>query len=259
MIKAGVARVSGIKSISEEKAQAIIGKARENIQNASSQTCHVIMVTAREILHKEALIKDEKQYLTHLYKDSEEVILLSSIPGVGIDSAVVIALEIENVNRFETVKKMASYFGVHPTYKQSGDGKWGNFLSKTGRSEIRAALYMPALTAVRCNPMLKQVYARFRAQGMSHYQAIAVVMHKLLRIIYGILKNRTKFNAETDEQNQQNSKKKQQTNDQKKKEDKRLRKQQKHRFQSISTNAPISRRKEKKIKEQIASQTSQME
>lgn len=256
VIKAGVSRLSGIKSISEEKAQAIISKAKENIQSASAQTCHVIMITAREILHKEELIKEEKQYLTNLYKNSEEVILLSSIPGVGTDSAVVIALEIEDVDRFETAKKMASFFGIHPTFKQSGDGKWGNFMSKTGRSELRAALYMPALTAVRCNPVLKELYARFRAKGMSHYQAIGVVMHKLLRIIYGILKNKTIFNAQTDEQNQQNSKKKQHTNEQTLKEDKRLKKQHKNRFQSISTNAPISRRKERKIKEQIASQAS---
>jgi transposase len=262
VIKAGVANLSAIKGISGPKAQSLISKAGDNIQQVSPQLGHIIMVTAKEILHKELLIREEKEYLTDIYKDCEEVVLLSSIPGVGVDTAVIIALEIENVKRFETAKKVASFFGIHPTFKESGDGKWGNHMSKTGQPELRGALYMPSLTATRCNPVLKQVYARFRAKGMGHYQAIGVVMHKLLRIAYGILKNKTKFNAETDEQNQQRSTEKQHANEQKIKEDKRLKKQKKHRFQPLSTNAPISRRKEQKIKkqkikEQIASQTSQ--
>ena len=257
VLKAGVARISAIRGISEEKAKAIITKARNNMQDVSPQISHVVAFTAKEILHKEALIKEEKRYLTDLYKGSEEVILLSSVPGIGIASAVVLALEIEDVNRFDSAKKMASFFGVHPTFKESGDGKWGNHMSKKGRGEIRAVLYMASLSAARHNPVLKQVYARFRAKGMKHYQAAGVVMHKLLRMIYGILKNKTKFNAETDEKNQQKSTKKQHSKEQKDKADNKLKKQKKHRFQAVSTEAPISRRAEQKIKKQIASQASE--
>jgi hypothetical protein len=191
-----------------------------------------------------------------LYEQSEEVILLDSIPGIGPDSAVTIALEIEDVNRFETAKKMASFFGVHPTFKQSGDGVWGNHMSKKGRGEIRAVLYMASLTAIRHNPVLKQLYTRFRSKGMKHYQATGVVMHKLLRMIYGILKNKTGFNGETDIQNQQKSKEKQENNEQINKEEQKIRKLKKHRFQEITTDAPISRRAEQKIRKQIASQAS---
>jgi transposase len=214
------------------------------------------MVTAKEILHKEALIKEEKQYLTALYQESESVVLLSDIPGIGIDSAVVISLEVENIIRFETAKKMASFFGVHPTFKQSGDGMWGNHMSKKGRGEIRAVLYMAALSGIRYNPILKQVYARSRSKGMKHYQAMGVVMHKLLRIIYGILKNKTKFSAETDELNQQKSTEKQHNKEQQERVDEKVKKEKKNRFQEVSTDAPISRRAEQKIRKQIASQAS---
>jgi transposase len=135
--KAGVAKLSAINGISESKAASLLGKAKESQQEVSTHLCHVIMATAKEILHKAGLIKEEKKYLADLFKDTEEVKLISSIPGIGIDSAVAIALEIESVSRFDTVKKMASYFGIHPTYKQSGDGLWGNYMSKKGRGEIR--------------------------------------------------------------------------------------------------------------------------
>jgi transposase len=256
VLKAGVAKLSAIRGISEAKAKVILAKAKDNMQDMSPQIGHVIMLMAKEILHKDALIKEEKQYLTDLYQGAEEAMILTSIPGIGIDSAVILALEIEDVNRFETVKKMASFFGVHPTYKQSGDKTWGNHMSKKGRGEIRAVLYMASLSAVRYNPVLKQVYARFRAKGMTHYQASGVAMHKLLRMIWGMLKNKTKFSAETDEKNQQKAAVKQQNAEQKDKADKRVKKQRKHRFQTISTNAPISRRAEQKIKKQVASQVS---
>ena len=254
VIKAGKVKLSAIKNINEGKAKSILVKAKNNTQGVSRQTAHVIMATAKEILHKEILIKEEKEYLTELHAESEEVRLLSSIPCIGLNSAVTIALEAEDITRFETSKKMCSFFGVHPTFKQSGDGIWGNHMSKKGRGEIRAVLYMAALTGIRHNPILKQIYARSRSKGMKHYQAMGVAMHKLLRIIYGVLKNKTAFNAETDDLNQQKSIDKQHQNEQKEKAKGIVKKQKKHRFQEISTDAPISRRAEQKIRKQIASQ-----
>jgi transposase len=256
VVEAGVKELCAIKNISQEKAKAIIGKAKHNMQDVSRQIAHMITVTAREILHKEALIKEEKQYLTEMHIKSEDVILLNGIPGLGVDSAVSIALEIEDAGRFETAKKLTAFFGTHPTFKQSGDGLWGNHMSKKGRGEIRAMLYMTALTGIRYNPVLKQVYARSRAKGMKHYPAMGVTMHKLLRIIYGVLKNKTAFNPETDELNQQRSTKKQHDKQQQDKTDEKVKKQKKHRFQEVSTDAPISKRREQKIRKQIASQSS---
>ena len=81
----------------------------------------MIALLAKEIMHKTDLVKEEKLYLADLYKDAEEVKLLATITGIGTDSAIAVALEIEDVNRFGTSKQMMSFFGVHPTFKQSGD------------------------------------------------------------------------------------------------------------------------------------------
>jgi hypothetical protein len=258
VLNAGIAELPAIKGISKEKANAILAKAKDNSHEVSGQIGHVIMVTAKEILHKELLIKEEKQYLVSMHKDCDEVKLLASIPGIGVESAVAIVLEIEDVARFETSKKMACFFGVHPTFKQSGDGLWGNHMSKKGRGEIRRVLYMASLSAVRYNPVLKNVYGNFRAKGMKHGQAAGVAMHKLLRIIYGMLKNKTMFNVQTDEQNKQKATEKQHNKEQKDKESNKVKKLKKHRFQTVSGDAPISRRAEQKIKKQEASQTSNM-
>ncbi len=77
------------------------------------------MVTAKEILHKEQLIDEEKKYLTDLYKEDPLVKLITTIPGIRVESAVAYKLEIEDVNDFASCKKLSSNFGVHPTFKQA--------------------------------------------------------------------------------------------------------------------------------------------
>ena len=126
-------------------------------------------------------------------------------------------------------------------------------MSKQGRGQVRSILFMAALSGARCNPILKKLYARFRAKGMHHYQAMGVVMHKLLRIIYGVLKNKKPFSVEIDEKNQKRSMEKQQENEVIIKEVKKIRKQKKYRYQDLSTDAPISRQNEQKRKKQMAS------
>lgn len=249
-------RLSNIHGISESKAKSLIDKSKKSDQKISDQIAHVISVTASEILHKEIVIKQEKEYLTSLYKDSEEAKLLVSIPGIGIESAVTVALEIEDVKRFETAKKMSSYFGVHPTFKESGDGIWGNHMSKKGRGEIRAVLYMACRSGVRYNPVLKEVYARARARGMNHSQAAGVAMHKLLRLIYGILKNKQPFDPKIDTKNQERSKEKQTEKEIEIKNSKKIKQNKKYRFQELSSEGPISARNAQKRKKQIASQSS---
>lgn len=248
VIKAGLKKLSAIKGISTDKARALLEKVSSSAQVISRESQHVIAATSKEILHKADLIEKEKGYLTKMYEQDEGVKLITSIPGIGIESAVALVLEIEDINRFALAKKITAYFGINPTFKQSGDGTWGSHMSKKGRSEIRAILYMASLSGIRCNSILKPLYARYRAKGMKHYQAMGVIMHKLLRIIYGVLKSKTLFDPAIDEHNTLKAKAKQE-----KKKEENKNEQKKYRHQAISTDAPLSNRAVQKRKKQIAS------
>ena len=255
-LKAGSTKLSAIKGISKIKAEALLGKLEQRSAPVSDQIRHVISRTAKLILQKEELIEEEKGFLAEQYQDHPDVKLLQTIPGIALDTAVLLMLEIEDVSRFDTAGKLCAYFGVHPTYKQSGDGMWKVGMSKKGRGQIRAALYMSGLSGVRYNEILKEVYARFRAKGMKHYQAMGVVMHKLLRMIYGILKTKQAFNAGVDQKNVAKASEVQQEKEKTNKGEQKARKQSKNRFQEISIEGPISRITAGKIQKQIASQSS---
>lgn len=249
--KNGLSKINGITKIKAEKLKE---KARNNTLKVSEYMAHIISSTAMEILHKTNVIRNENKYLEERYKDEEAVKLLTSITGVGVSSAIKFVLEIEDVTRFEDSKKMASYFGVHPTFKQSGDGKWGNHMSKRGRGVIRAALYMCCMSGMQYNPILKPLYFKYRQKGMSHGQATGVLMHKLLRIIYGILKSGKPFDASIDKINQENSENKRNLEKENLKEKNKEEKRKLYRYQRLEANGPISGRRAVKIKEQMTSQ-----
>jgi len=149
-------KVSKIKGISSDKAQAIVSKLAD-VNTSSSDHIHcIIKNTVHQILHLEQSIKTEKVNLYSRFRSIPEAVLLTSITGIGDQNAVEIVVEIEDINRFESAKKLGAYFGTHPMFKQSGDGTWGNHMSKKGRSEIRGVLYMCCMSAARHDEIAKQ-------------------------------------------------------------------------------------------------------
>ena len=168
-----------------------------------------------------------------------EVKLLKSFSGIGTYSAVGLMIEIVSVERFSSSKKLASFFGIHPVFKISGDGKSGFRMSKKGRKEPRNILFNTARYAIAHNPLIKEIYKNHLKKGMSKLSAIGAIMHEILRIIYGMLKNNTPFNAQIDYANRNKIK----VNKNSKKHTIE------RRFQLYDKKAPISRRENKMRKE----------
>lgn len=83
-----------------------------------------------------------------------------------------------------------------PRIKQSGSSVHGrSIISRAGHAAVRHSLYMPAMVALRYNPAIKAFGERLKAQGMPPKAVIAAAMHKLVRILFGVLRSHTAFNA----------------------------------------------------------------
>lgn len=119
-----------------------------------------------------------------------EVKILESFKGIATYSAVGLLLEIGTIERFASSKKLASFFGLHPTLKSSGDGFAAVRVSKKGRREPRLILFNVARTAISCNPLIKEIYEKHVKRGMTKMATLGAVMHKILRIVNGMLKNK---------------------------------------------------------------------
>ena len=225
--------VAKIPYISMEKAQELIAKAKQSVASSTDLTTQQLVVaTVQQILHLRKTIAGQTDLM--LQECSiPEIELLKSFPGISDVSALGLILEIQTAKRFASAKKLASFFGVHPVYKTSGDGTGGYKMSKQGRIEPRRILYMIALSAIRCNPLIKEIYEKHKRQGMHSRAAMGVCMHKILRIIYGMLKHGQPFNPHIDLANRLRSVPMQ--------NDSSLNKTSR-RLQSYDRSAPVSRR-----------------
>lgn len=121
--------------------------------------------------------------------------LLKTIPGVGDVTIEAILSEINAFEGFETVEKVVAYMGLSPKEKTSGTSVKGkSSLCKIGSARLRKILYMPALTAIQYNPLIRALYNRLKAKSKNGMIIACACMKKLVHIIYGVIKNGEPFN-----------------------------------------------------------------
>jgi len=129
-------------------------------------------------------------------KLSDQVELLKSINGIGDKTAWSLLAYAGDMSAFDNANQITSFVGLNPKQKQSGSSVSGSSLSKTGHRKLRKSLYMPALVAIRYNPLLKAYYENLLARGKVKMVAVIAVMRKLLVICYGVLKSGQVFDVD---------------------------------------------------------------
>lgn len=120
--------------------------------------------------------------------------LLTTIDGIGPQTAAQLVAELGDPATFRSAAALAAYVGVIPALRQSGKRQVRRAaLTSIGHARLRRALWMPVLTAVRCNPWLRQYYQRLRRMGKFPKVALIAAMRKLLVAVYTVAKHRRPF------------------------------------------------------------------
>lgn len=107
--------------------------------------------------------------------------LLQGAPGVGPVTARTLLAELPELGRLSR-QQVAALAGLAPLNRDSGRRR-GYRAIGGGRAAVRCALYMAALTASRCNPVIKEFHSRLRAAGKPAKVALVACAHKLLTIL----------------------------------------------------------------------------
>ena len=115
--------------------------------------------------------------------------LLQSVPGVGRVVSLTLLAELPELGRLSH-KEIAALVGVAPLNRDSGTLR-GKRLVYGGRAPVRAVLYMAALVASQCNPVIRAFYLRLRAAGKPAKVALTACMRKLLIILNAIARSGT--------------------------------------------------------------------
>jgi transposase len=117
--------------------------------------------------------------------------ILVSMPAFGTTTAFALLIMMPELGSMDA-KQTASLGGLAPVTRQSGNWCGKSFI-QGGRANLRQALYMPALVAIRFNPPLKAKYLALRAAGKPAKVAIVAIMRKLLIIANALLRDNRKW------------------------------------------------------------------
>jgi transposase len=113
--------------------------------------------------------------------------LLQSTPGVGPVTAMTLVADLPELGHLDR-QAIAALVGVAPMNRDSGS-KRGKRRTQGGRAHVRSVLYMAALSASRCNPVIRTFYQRLVQRGKEHKVALTACMRKLLVILNAMVKN----------------------------------------------------------------------
>ena len=129
-------------------------------------------------------------------KMSRQNELLKTIPGVGPSIARGFLLVVGDIKKFKSARAVAAFLGVCPRLHQSGTSVWEKpRMSKMGSKELRSKLWLGAQVSKTCNPLVKSFVEgiELRNPGKSKRALTGAAMHKLVKIMYGVLKSNKPF------------------------------------------------------------------
>lgn len=198
--------VRALKSEQEQHLSALLGRRRQLIDMVVAEQNRLAGGLPK------AVLKDIQEHIHWLRKrirdtddDMEKLVksspvwrardeLLQSVPGVGPVLSLSLLARLPELGQLNR-REIAHLVGVAPLNQDSGlhRGKrrvWG------GRAELRAVLYMAALTGIRHNPMLSSFYQRLCAGGKPKKVALTACMRKLITVLNVMTRDNTHWHSQ---------------------------------------------------------------
>lgn len=177
---------------------ALIGMRTQELNRAPSADAivkesiqSVVELLNQQIEQINGLIKEHINNNTDLKNKGT---LLKTIPGVGDAAIEAILSETNGFENFKNIEQVVAYIGLSPREKTSGSSVRGKaHICKTGNIRLRRALYMPAISAIQHNPIVRALYERLKAKSKNGMIIACACMKKLAHIIFGVLKNNKPF------------------------------------------------------------------
>ncbi len=138
------------------------------------------------------LIKKAEREIQRLIGKDPRINLLKTIPGLGPILAAVVALEIDDISRFGSAPKLASYTGLVPSTYASGGKVFHGRLLHMSNKWLRWAFVEAAWVAMRCSPYCRMFYESRRRNKGSH-TAIIALARRISEIVWHVLSENREY------------------------------------------------------------------
>ena len=148
-----------------------------------------------ELKHLRQIIANLNKAILSLSRDEEyraDVLLLKSVPGISTLTAMILLTELADLSRFSSLDKLASYAGLVPDIRSSGETEYDTGITFRRNAALRALLIESSWVAVRKDPALIMAFNKLSVRKKKT-KAIVHIARKLLNRIRFVLKNRQKY------------------------------------------------------------------
>ena len=174
-------------------------KTSENKKFISKDVLNVITSINRMVIKQlnDALKQIEKKMLTVIISEDklkQQYGLITSIPGIGMQTAIYLIIATKGFETFDNWRKLACYAGVAPFPYQSGTSiQRRDKVHPLADKKLKTLLNMCALSAIRHEKELKVYYERKVEEGKSKMLVLNNVRCKLLARVFAVINRKIPF------------------------------------------------------------------
>lgn len=145
----------------------------------------------RELRHERDALAEALEQRLEAHPLAE---VLTSMPGVGVRTAINLLVHIGDFAAFPSAAHLASYAGLAPVTRRSGSSVRGETRARRGNKALKDTLYLSAFASLR-DPTSRTYYDRKRAEGKTNTAALLCLARRRTDVLYAMVRSRTPYRA----------------------------------------------------------------
>jgi transposase len=186
----------------DEKRKRVVVSAGDII--AAAKTSVASSSAAKELILSEKVstllyLQGKKDRITEVLIETceslriEELDIIRSLDGVNDITGSTFLAELGDINNFSSYKHVIAFAGMDPSIHQSGQYEGRSTISKRGNRHLRRIIFLITLCAVRSKNVFREYFLRRKQEGLPPKKALLATAHKLVRVMFAMLSNKTLF------------------------------------------------------------------
>jgi transposase len=181
---------------SAKAAEIIIKAARSSVGTTSPAREVILKQKAEVLIHLDGHLKELTALMIELCRSDmgDDIEIMTSLRGIGDKTATNFLVEMGgDIRKFKDHKKLIAMAGIDPAIYQSGKHDGQGRITKRGNRHLRRVVWLMSIRVIQFNDFFRNYYKKRMQDGLPFKKAVLATAHKLLRIIFAMLTQRTLF------------------------------------------------------------------
>lgn len=177
-------------------AEALLKAARCSIGTPSPMKDVILKQKVSLHLHLDEALQEITQMLLQSSRGmmGDDMDILNSIKGIGEKTAASFLIEMGgDIQQFDQPGKIIAMAGIDPAVRQSGKYEGSSRITKRGNRHLRRIIWLMTTQVIHYCDVFRAYYLKRKKDGLPYKKAVLATAHKLVRVIYALLTQRTAF------------------------------------------------------------------